>query len=67
VLREPLELGRVEDRAGRGDVLDVEELDELGAREHLLVAVRPPEPRQVIHQRIAGMPESRKAWTDVAP
>jgi len=30
VLREPLELGHVEDRPGGGDVLDVEQLDELG-------------------------------------
>ena len=38
--------------AGGGDVLDVEELDELGAREDFLVAVRPAEPRQVVHHRV---------------
>ena len=54
LLGEPEELGLVEDRAGGRDVLDVEQLDELGAREDLLVAVRPAQAGQIVHHRVSG-------------
>ena len=40
-------------RAGElAHVLEVEPLDQLLAREHLLVAVRPAQAREVVHQRV---------------
>ena len=51
LLVEPQQLLRVEHAGGGADVLPVELLDQLLDRENLLVAVRPSQPRKVVHQR----------------
>ena len=51
LLIEPRELFRIEARRRLADVLEIEPFDQLLARELLFVAVRPAEPREVIHER----------------
>ena len=54
---EPVELGLVEDRRARREPLELELGDQTVHVEHLVLAVRPAEQRQVVHDRLRQVAE----------